>query len=57
MDFHDYQLFRKTNLPSIDAPVTDKRDYGLVANTTDANAGKFPANVNQQQHSAIMYPR
>jgi hypothetical protein len=31
VNFHDYQLFRTTNLPSIDAPVTDKRDYGLVS--------------------------
>jgi hypothetical protein len=35
VNFHDYQLFRTTNLPTIDAPVNDKRDYGLVANTAD----------------------
>jgi hypothetical protein len=37
VNFHDFQLFRTTNLPAIthSAPGGDKRNYGLVLNTTD----------------------
>jgi hypothetical protein len=44
VNFHDFQLFRTTNLPAIvhSAPGGDKRNYGLVLNTTDQDAGKFP---------------
>ena len=44
VNFHDFQLFRTTNLPTIvhSAPGGDKRNYGLVLNTTDQDAGKFP---------------
>jgi hypothetical protein len=41
VNFHDYQLFRTTNLPQIDAP-TARNVYGLVNNSLSSEAGKFP---------------
>ena len=41
VNFHDYQLFRTTNLPQIDAPI-NRNAYGLVNATASAEAGKFP---------------
>ena len=44
VNFHDYQLFRTTNLPAIGQPIDDgdKRKYGLVVSAAGPDAGKFP---------------
>ena len=46
VNFHDYQLFRTTNLPQIDASA-NRNVYGLINTTVSAEAGKFPPSKRQ----------
>ena len=48
VNFHDFKLFRTINLPTIAPHTTDKRRHGIVAASSDANAGKLP--VFNKQH-------